>query len=176
MLLLAVVALGGPAGATAPEAPRATSAAGSPARIVWPGFGVEVYRASGQLHRLDRTTPAFQKLVRHQLDSMFRGYLGSDPDCAQAPLVVVKEFRRSGFAFISDEGTFTDGPGHPPAKCAGGGAARIYVRIDGHWRAPGALGTQEAYQCRVLRRFDVPRMSGTHSCYDRRGELVAYAG
>lgn len=174
LLVLVLTGLAVTAGGSQAGVPARDRGAAHPARIVWPGYGVAVWRASGQLSRLARTSPGFRALVKRELDHMFHGYLDSDPACAQAPLVEVKEFRRSGFAFISDEGTFTNGPGHPPERCASGGAARIYVRVDGVWKAPVVLGAQEPFSCRVLRRWDVPRMSGTGRCYDAQGQLVPY--
>lgn len=128
------------------------------------------------MRRLAKTSPGFRSRVSRELDKMFHDYLESDPGCAQAPMIQLKEYRRAGFAYLTNVGTFPGGPGHAPERCAGGGAHAIYLRINGTWRAPTALGGQEAYRCRVLHRFNIPRMYGTQGCYNARGEYVEYAG
>lgn len=138
---------------------------GSPAaKVVYSGRGIAVWRASGQMHRLSDTSRAFRRFVGLQHDEMW-GYLDNDPDCAQAPLVTVKEYRRR-VAFISNQGTFPGGPGDAPGRCAGGGAFRFYVKRDGTWRAPVAIGGHETLRCRTLQRWDIPRMNGAKRCWN----------
>lgn len=141
------------------------TAAREDSRVVYAGYGVQVWRASGQLDRLAETSPAFRRIVRRQLDFMWREYNHSAPACAQAPLVRVKEYRPR-VAFISNQGTFPGGPGDAPDFCANGGAFRFYVKRDGEWRAPIALAGQDLYWCRDLRRWDIPRMSGSRQCWN----------
>ena len=142
----------------------------APAVVVYPGDGVEVWRASGDLRRLRATTPAFRAFVEKRLDRMWKGWLDADPACAHSPLVVVKTWTRDGFARIVNEGTFRHGPG--TARCAGGGAQRIYAVRDGRWRA--VLGAQEPFACDDLRRYEVPDVVGGPECLDADGELVDY--
>lgn len=153
-LLTTLTAAAGPADA-APSG-RATQ------KIIYPGFGAHVWRASGQLDRLAKTSPGFRHLIRIELNRLW-GWTDKDPDCTQAPLVVVKEWRRR-VAFASDRGVFAGGPGDAPAKCAGGGAYQFYVKRDGHWRR--AFGGQDIPRCRQLRRWDIPRMHGATQCWN----------
>ncbi|MEZ0580877.1 hypothetical protein [Nocardioides sp. MH1] len=149
--VLTVAALGAPASAAAP--------------VVYHGQGATVHRASGQVdHRLAETPRAFRSFVRTRLDQIW-GWTDNDPACAQAPLVVVKEVR-SKVAYISDEGSFPGGPGGAPDSCATGGNYHFFVKRDGAWKAPRALGGQDVMSCRTFRRWDIPRMSGAHQCWD----------
>ena len=138
-------------------------------RVVYKGHGVKVWRKSGQLDRLDDTSKAFRKLVRSELDRMWEEWAESDPDCAQAPLVVVKEYRRR-VAFIANQGVFSGGPGDAPGSCASGGSYHFYVKRDGQWKAPDALGGQDIMRCSTVRRWEIPRMNGARTCL--RGEEV----
>jgi hypothetical protein len=163
----AVVPLGAAATATS-----GTQGSGTVrASVVYPGYGARVWRASGQIHRLSATTKPFRTFVRRQLDRMYRAS-GSDPACAQAPMVQVKEFRRR-VAYISNEGVFPGGPGHAPERCASGGNYAFWVFRDGRWRAPYRLGGQDVMSCSTLRHWHIPRMSGATECYDGTS-VVAY--
>lgn len=171
-LMAALVATLGP-GTSSPAAAHPTGAEGVAAgKVVYDGSGVRVWRHSGQIDRLSETTTSFRLFVRAQLDYMWHEYTGSDEACAQAPLVVVKEFRRR-VAYIDNQGTFGGGPGDAPDSCASGGAFRFYVKRDGDWLAPFALGGQEVLRCRVFRRWDIPRMNGARVCYDG-DEIVSW--
>lgn len=162
VLVTAVLLPATPSSAVPDEAPAARSAAGT--KVVYPGRGVQVWRASGQLGRLDDTSPAFRRAVRRHLQELWVA-LDRDPDCAQAPFVQVKEYRPR-VAFISNAGTFSGGPGDAPEKCAGGGAYHFYVKRDGKWRHPFRLGGQDVMRCHTLRKWGIPRMSGAKVCWD----------
>ena len=97
------------------------------------------------------------------------GEVGNRPECRHTPLVDVQEFRSSGFAFIT-EGVYA-APHHP--GCARGGNWQFGVRRDGRWISPRRLGGQDVPACRLLRRCDIPRMSGAKKCYDGT-EVVPY--
>ena len=152
-----------------PVPSRSFAQNGRPAHktVSWPGDGLQVRLTNNGLTRLGRTTkPLFTAFVRHRLTRMWN-YLDKAKRCKSAPLVVVKRWRSDGFAAITNEGTF--------APCPTGGAEFIYVRVDGHWRAP--LVAQEGlFLCQRLRHFDVPRGIAGHYCYDLHGNIVPYAG
>lgn len=160
--LALVVTAGGPGPARADDGPAER---GARDWVTYAGDGVRVWRASGQLDRLSETSPAFRRFVAKQLNMMWREYVDADPACAQAPLVVVKEFRPR-VAFISNQGTFPGGPGDAPDTCASGGAFHFYVKRDGEWRAPLVLGGQDVMRCRTLRNWDIPRMNGARVCWN----------
>lgn len=159
-LVAAIPVSSGPA-----RAARAEATAGSVTRVVYDGFGVRVRRHSGQIDRLSETPRAFRSFVRAQLDHMWVAYNDSAPECAQAPLVTVKEYRPR-VAYISNQGTFPGGPGDAPDSCATGGAFHFYVKRDGDWRAPRSLGGQDVFPCRNLRRWSIPRMNGARQCWN----------
>ncbi|WP_183101095.1 hypothetical protein [Nocardioides pelophilus] len=171
----AVLALVAALVASLPASPGAARGAGDAptlrdeVRVVYDGFGVRVWRHSGQIDRLSDTPRAFRLLVRAQLDYMWVAYNDSAPACEQAPLVTVKEVRRR-VAYISNQGTFPGGPGDAPDSCATGGAFHFYVKRDGDWIAPRALGGQDLFHCRTLRRWSIPRMVGARQCWN--GEEV----
>lgn len=131
--------------------------------VVYPGLGVRVWRASGQLGRLSQTSPGFRHLIAADLDRVWAQWLDRDPDCAQAPIIVVKEYRPR-VAFANDLGASSGGPGNAPEKCARGGAYQFYVKRDGAWRA--AFGGQDIVSCRALRHWAIPRMSGAKRCWN----------
>lgn len=159
-----LLALGlGPAATGAAPSDAGRSAAAT--RVVYHGPGVVVHRASGQVGRLGETPTAFRGFVRNRLDTIWRDWVGGDADCAQAPLVIVKEVRAK-VAYISDEGSFPGGPGDAPDKCATGGNYHFFVKRDGRWRAPRALGGQDVMRCGAFKRWDVPRMNGAHQCWN----------
>ncbi len=133
-------------------------------KVVFPGLGVRVWRASGQLDRLARTSPGFRHAIRDDLDRVW-GWSGNDPDCAQAPIAIVKEYRPR-VAYVSDLGSFAGGPGSAPDKCAGGGAWQFVLKRDGHWKSPTRLGGQDTVECRNLRHFQIPRMHGSTRCWN----------
>lgn len=163
-LALAAATLAALATTLAPGAPATASSSRSSA-VVYRGQGAVVHRASGQVDRRLADTPAaFRGFVRTRLDQIW-GWTDNDPACAQAPLVIVKEVRAK-VAFISDEGSFPGGPGSAPDSCATGGNYHFFVKRDGRWKAPRALGGQDVMGCGTLRRWDIPRMSGAHQCWD----------
>lgn len=147
-------------GLTAPAA-HARTASGP---VVFRGSGLTV-RFDHHPKALQRTSPAFRRFLDRELDELW-GWDHKSPACRTAPMVVVKEFRRSGVAFLSDEGDFGVA-GHP--ECAQGGHWQFAVRRDGRWSSPRALGGQDVPSCHRLRKWDIPRMSGAEECYDGSG-------
>lgn len=142
------------------------------ASVVYPGSdGVSVRRASGQMDRLAETSRRFRRFVRRYQDRMWSA-LGHDPDCAQAPVVWVKEFRRRN-AFLPNVATVAGGPSDVPERCQGSGGFHFFVKRDGRWQAPYALGGQETLRCKVLRRWKVPRMHGSRTCFNGH-DIVRY--
>jgi hypothetical protein len=139
-------------------------------RIVsYPKSGVEVRRASGELHKLAQTSPSFRTFTRHHLTWIW-GWTGKKPACAQSPLMIVKRWRSDGWALISDEGSFP-----PPDQCATGGNWAIAERTHGKWRE--ALGGQEYPTCRQLSRLKVPvGIAYRGKCFSTATHLVTYQG
>ncbi|GAA3810223.1 hypothetical protein GCM10022242_11060 [Nocardioides panacisoli] len=141
-------------------------------KVVYPGHGVDVWRASGQLHRLSETSLGFRRAIRASLDRTW-GWSDDDPDCAQAPVATVKEYR-ARVAFVENLGMFSGGPGDAPEKCARGGAWQFFVKRNGHWIFPYRLGGQDVPGCRMLRHSRIPRMNGATECVNGKGEIVPY--
>lgn len=167
LAILAVVlaAAGPPATAGGPD--RVTAR-----KVVYPGLGVRVWRASGQLDRLAKTSPGFRDAVTAALDRTW-GWTQNDPDCAQAPVITVKEYR-SRVAFASGLGSGSGGPGHAPEKCNRGATWQFFVKRDGRWKFPYRLGGQDTVSCRTLKHQRIPRMSGAKQCVNNKGNLVPY--
>jgi hypothetical protein len=137
--------------------------------VSYPKSGVEVRRASGDLHKLAQTSPSFRTFTRHHLTWIW-GWTGKKPACAQSPLMIVKRWRSDGWALINDEGSFP-----PPDRCATGGNWAIAERTHGKWRE--ALGGQEYPTCRRLSRLKVPvGIAYGGRCYNAASHLVTYQG
>lgn len=64
------------------------------------------------------------------------------------------------------QGTYGEQPGGPnPANSScGGGYAAIWARVSGQWKEVD--GTQDAWDCASLNRYDVPAWTGMTGCYD----------
>ena len=159
---LAVVALVGalvvslaPAGSTssAPEPPRT---------VTYPGIGVQVHLGEGA--KLDETSPGFRRFVHDRLLRLWK-FAGGSEKCRHAATVVVKTWMSDGFA-RAGEGIY--------APCPGGGYSQLYLVRGGKWRAPQALGSQEARSCSLMTWFDVPRPVADRECYTDLGKLVKY--
>lgn len=164
LLGLALAAsVAGPPAAAAPAAPAAPAASRPDVVVFEPAANVHLDRG---MKRLRATSRSFRKAVRRELVDLWR-WTDYRKECRHAPLVSVREFRRSGFAYV-DEGVF--GPG----TCAGGGNWQFFVRRGGKWRTPRALGGQESPQCRTLARFGIPRMTGAEECYSDGGDILNY--
>lgn len=169
-LLVSVLLVTGALAAPVSLGEGAQARSGGAVRVVsWPGSGVEIRRASGDLHTLARTSASFRRFTRHHLNRIW-GWTGEKPACAQSPLIIVKRWRSDGWALISDEGSFP-----PPARCATGGNWAIAQRKHGTWRE--ALGGQEYPTCRELRRRKVPvGIAYGGRCYTAASHLVRYLG
>lgn len=158
-----------PAPASLGEGASAGRSARSVRVVSWPGSGVEIRRASGDLHKLDTTSAPFRTFTRHHLNLIW-GWTGKKPACAQSPLMIVKRWRSDGWALINDEGSFP-----PPDQCATGGNWAIAKRGAHGWRE--ALGGQEYPTCRRLRRMKVPvGIAYGGKCYTSASHLVRYQG
>lgn len=163
-LLLAATSTSPTHATPTPTTSLTSSTAPDPTKVVYPGHGTTVWRASGQLKKLDETAKSFRRTVHHRLTAMWR-WLDEDPACKQAPMVTVKEFR-DDVAFVSNAGTFPGGPGDAPDSCAGGGAFHFVVKVENGWRWPAEVGGQDVLRCKSLRAWDIPRMSGAKKCFD----------
>jgi hypothetical protein len=150
-------------GLSAPQADAGTPTG----RVVFRGSGLRV-TFDHQPQALDRTSPSFRRFLQQELDELW-GWDDRKPACRPAPVVMVKEYRASGVAFLSDEGVFGV-PHHP--ECAGGGVWQFAVRRDGRWISPRALAGQDVPGCGRLRKWDIPRMSGATTCYSAKADAV----
>lgn len=159
--LAAVVLIG--VGVAAPAAQATTQ----PTTVVFGGNGLKV-KLNHHPAALSRTTPAFRRFVDRELKELW-GWADRKPECRNAPVVLIQEFRRSGVAYL-EEGIYAV-KGH--AECAGGGNWQFAVRRDGRWTSPRALGGQDVPSCHRLRTWAIPRMTGAEQCYDGNG-IVDY--
>ena len=158
---LAVVVLVGallvslaPAGSTSP--------APEPRTVTYPGLGLQVHL--GEVGELDETSPGFRRFVHDRLLRLWK-FAGGSEKCRPAPTVIVKTWMSAGFARVG-EGIY--------APCPGGGYSQLYVVRDGKWRAPMALGSQEARSCSLMTWFEIPRAVADRECYTDVGGLVQY--
>ena len=144
-----------PAGSTspAPEAPRT---------VTYPGIGLQVHL--GDEGKLGQTSSAFRSFVHDRLLRMWK-FAGGSEKCRPAPTVIVKTWMSDGFA-RAGEGMY--------APCPGGGYSQLYLVRDGKWRAPRALGTQEARSCSLMTWFDIPLPVADRDCFTDLGKLVKY--
>jgi len=92
--------------------------------VTYPGDGVMIQRASGQMKRLNKTSKSFQRFVAKRLDQMWK-VEGRLPECATAPAVTVKRWRSDGYASASENGNVIG-----ESVCLGGGAQFIYMVQD----------------------------------------------
>jgi hypothetical protein len=129
--------------------------------VTYRGFGVDIRRASGDLGKLSRTSPAFQRVVRNTLNQMWRAS-GAEPRCATAPVITVKRWRSDGWVRIENIGLFN--------PCPSGGAWEIW-RVHGHHKRV-VLGGQDRPRCKQLTRRHVPA-GIADTCY-KNDQLVTY--
>ena len=127
--------------------------------VLFGGNGLKV-KLNHHPAALERTSPAFRRFVDRELRDLW-SWTDRAPECRRAPVVFVKEYRRT-VAYLN-EGSYAV-TGHP--ECAGGGNWQFAVRRDGRWVSPRALGGQDVPSCHRLRRWDIPRMTGAKQCYD----------
>lgn len=149
--------------ATVATVAAATPAPAQEARtVVYAGSGHEV--RLGTPDGLARTAAPFRRFVHHRLRHLW-DLAGGSQKCRTAPAVIVSSWTSSGFARVG-EGIYD--------PCPGGGYNQIYVRRDGRWTAPSALGSQEVRSCSLLRWFHVPRPVADRRCWTDRGGMVRY--
>ncbi len=131
--------------------------------VVYPDAGRTV--RSGETSRLTGTPLGFRRFVQRQLNLLWQA-TGSEAGCRDAGYVTIKRWRSDGFASAPAVGL-----GQP---CPGGGGHQIYVRRNGAWQAPWALGGQDLLYCSDLRSFAVPWSIAGRSCYSDLGVLRRY--
>jgi hypothetical protein len=156
LLIGAVLVAGMPVALAAPAPAKETRT------VVYTGFGHEV--RLGDEGGLRRTGRPFRRFVHHRLRHLWE-LAGGTRTCRTAASVTVKSWTSAGFARVG-EGLYD--------PCPGGGYNQIYVRRDGRWTAPRALGAQEVRSCSLLRWFGVPRPVADRQCYPDLGALRTY--
>jgi hypothetical protein len=136
----------------AAETPAATSSSPSPSEearlIAYAGGespGVEV-RKPADVDKLEGAPDAFKTFVG---DAVRR--LVADSTCSDAYVGITVEFLR------------TDGYAVGGVNDCGGYAA-LWAVVDGEWKE--IAGTQEAWECKVLERYQVPSDIVGDTCYD----------
>ena len=156
-LLLGAVLVAGTPVALASPAPAQDART-----VLYTGNGHEV--RLGDEDGLGRTGRPFRHFVHHRLRHLW-DLSGGQRTCRTAPAVTVEAWTSAGFARVG-EGIYD--------PCPGGGYNQIYVRRDGRWTAPRALGTQEVRSCSLMRWFGVPRPIADRQCYGDVGALRPY--
>jgi len=155
-------------GLTTTAAQATTPAPAAARKVVFHGDGV-VVKIGHDPRQLNRTSPSFRTFLHQELQELW-GWDDKRPECESAPQVDVREYRKR-VAFL-DEGVYA-APHHP--ECAGGGNWQFAVRRDGRWISPRALGGQDVPGCHLLRKWDIPRMTGAKECYNAKSDaVVAY--
>lgn len=151
-LLLSLAALG-----------PATLAAAAPQRTVtYPGGGLQVHL--GEVSKLSDTSQSFRRFVHARLLRLWK-LAGGAEKCRPAATVIVKTWMSDGFARVG-EGVYS--------PCPGGGYGQLYLVVGGSWRAPKALGSQEARSCSLMLWFEMPLPVADRDCYTDLGRLVKY--
>jgi hypothetical protein len=146
--------------AVSPTPAGAASDAGR--TVTYPGDGRVVHL--GQEGRLNGTPKGFRDFVHARLLRLWQ-QSGGEAECRSAATVVVKTWTSTGFARVG-EGAYD--------PCPGGGYSQIYVRRDGAWRAPRALGSQEVRSCSLQAWFGLPLAVADRTCYSDFGEYLRY--
>ena len=155
IFLLSLVLGTGPAAATSGPTSPETVAGSSIALPVSVRLGDDIGK------KLQGTPRPFHKAVRRELVQIWKD-AGYEPACRRGGVVKVREFDGRGFAYADMRAS---------TRCAGGGGwYQLFVKDDGQWLTPYALGGHDAPKCSTLRRFNVPRMMGAKVCYDRNGD------
>jgi hypothetical protein len=144
-------------GLAAHAAPRAAGRV-----VTYPGDGRTVHL--GQEGRLSGTPKGFRDFVHARLLHLWH-QSGGEAACRSAATVVVKTWTSTGFARVG-EGLYD--------PCPGGGYSQIYVKRDGTWRAPRALGSQEIRSCSLQAWFGLPLAVADRTCYSDFGENLTY--
>lgn len=156
LLLGAVLVAGSPVALAAPAPAQEART------VVYAGDGHEV--RLGDEGGLGRTGRPFRQFVHHRLRHLWE-LSGGERKCRTAPAVTVQSWTSAGFARVG-EGIY--------APCPGGGYDQIYVRRDGTWTAPRALGSQEVRSCSLMRWYGIPRPVADRQCYGDLGRLRRY--
>lgn len=142
-------------GAAATAAP----ARGAPRLFSYAGgesVGAGIHSTADARRLLKGTGGAFKRYIGGLADA-----LAADPTCAAAD-----------YSGITVEVMRTDGYAAGGVNCAGGYAA-LWAVVDGSWKQ--IAGTQDAWDCRVLRKRDVPSDVAGDSCYAYHGDHRTHA-